>query len=256
MVMPLARKMARTVGKISLLATALTWLAPSPALAQSASDRPWLMPNPVLVIDPFEDNAINWDQLVADGAVKAIIHRAFHGKRADTKFEARVAEAKRRGLSAGIYLLGKPGDPIAQADLLIAAGKRVGVTLLALDIENMDPADSMSLANAQKFINRVKEKTGRFPLFYTNFSTYQHISRHFGADSAFAKTPLWVARFRSSHGLNSTNVWRDYAFWQFQSEINCKPGQTCSRRVPGTSSDMDVNIFRGTEAELRVLFGE
>ena len=43
-------------------------------------------------------------------------------------------------------------------------------------------------------------------------------------------------------------------FWQFSSELNCKPNQTCPYRVPGTREDMDVNVFRGSETDLKQLF--
>jgi len=224
------------------------------AEAQTASDRPWLLPDPILILDPYQDNVIDFDKVASDRAVKAMIHRAYFGLTADTRYVSRVAEAKRRGLLTGLYLLGRPGDPIKQADALIAAGSATGVKLLALDIENLDPSRSMTLKNAVRFIERVHDKTGRYPLFYTNFSTYKVVSTSYGPDSVFAKTPLWIARFRNSHGMSNFRVWSDYTVWQFQSELNCKVGQTCLRRVPGTASDMDVNIYRGTEEDLKQLF--
>lgn len=242
-----------------LLAQALCFMtlmviAAAPVRAQSADDRPWEMVSARLVIDPFDGNSIDWDKLEQDRAVKGVLHRAYFGTRKDAKVDVRIAEAKRRGFGTGLYLLGRPGDPIAQADLLIALGKKLGVETLALDIEDMSSA-SMSLADAQRFIARIIEGTGKAPLFYTNFSTYRHVSSKFGAGSAFAKCPLWIARFRSSHGMDSAKVWQSYTLWQFQSEINCKPGQACFRRAGGTRSDMDVNIFRGTDEAFRALFG-
>ena len=165
-----------------------------------------------------------------------------------------MAAAREKGLLVGAYLLGRPGDPIAQADALVDLANRTGVTFLALDIENLDPALSMTLPNAVQFIERVHEKTGRYPAFYTNWSTYNHISSTYGPNSVFAKTPLWVARFRNMLGNQNRTVWQDYSFWQFSSEINCMPGRTCAYRVPGTQTDMDVNIFNGTEEQLRALF--
>ena len=231
----------------------LAFLAP-PARAQSLDDRPWQLADPVLVIDPFDGNRIDRDALERDRTVRGMLHRAFFGTRKDARVDARIAEAKRRGFGTGIYLLGRRGDPIAQADLLVALGSRLGAGVLALDIEDMSPA-SMTLGDAQRFIERVIEKTGRPPLFYTNFSTYQHISRNFGSSSAFGKTPLWLARFRTRHGMDSTKVWSNYTLWQFQCELNCAAGQTCFRRVAGTDSDMDINVFRGTSAEFSALFG-
>jgi len=226
----------------------------SGASAQTSSNQPWKSPSALLILDPYEGNSIDWNELATDTAVKAVIHRAFYGLKPDGKYVARVAEAKRRGLLAGIYLLGRPGDAIAQADALIAAGKQSGVSLLALDIENLDPKRSMTIADAARFLTYVHDKTGRWPLFYTNFDAYSFVSRNYGADSAFGKAPLWLARFKKAHGMNNPSVWSDYTIWQFQSEINCKGTDPCFRRVAGTASDMDVNVFRGTETELRRLF--
>lgn len=232
----------------------LALLAATPIDAQSYDQRPWAMPSPVLVIDPYQGNSLDWARIATDPAVKGMLHRAYFGLNEDTKVRTRIAEAKRRGYSVGIYLLGRRGDPIRQADLLIKMGQDLGVKLLALDIENM-AEDSMSLPDALKFIERVADKTGRYPMFYTNFSTYRFISQHYDRSSAFAKTPLWLARFAPRHGMNSAAVWDKYALWQFQSEINCKPGQSCYHNVPGTSADMDVNVFRGSPEELAALFG-
>lgn len=245
------------LGRLAVTLTASTSTAifcAAAVFAQSADDRAWQRPGAILVIDPYEANAIDWAKLKDDRQVKAIIHRAYFGLTPDRKYVERVAKAKQLGLLAGIYLLGRRGDPIAQADALIKAGADHHVTLLGLDIENMEPS-SMTLPDAARFIERVHQKTGRYPIFYTNFSTYSFISRHYGASSAFAKTPLWLARFKTKHGMDSAAVWPTYALWQFQSELNCRNGQACFRRVAGTASDMDVNVFRGSEAELRALFG-
>lgn len=201
--------------KLSKLTAAALLLAVAPAQPQSAADRPWMLPDTILILDPYEANAIDWDRVVTDKAVRAVIHRAFYGLRPDRKYEQRIAIARKRGLLVGLYLLGRPGDPIKQADALIAAGERSGVTLLGLDIENMDPARSMTIANAARFITRVQEKTGRYPVFYTNFSTYQHISQNYDQTSVFAKTPLWLARFRNAHGMQGQRVWPDYKFGNF-----------------------------------------
>lgn len=42
--------------------------------------------------------------------------------------------------------------------------------------------------------------------------------------------------------------------WQFSSEINCTPAhpEKCLYRVPGTKTDMDVNVYHGSIADLKV----
>lgn len=236
------------------LASILLMTFATTALAQDPNDRPWQSPATILILDPYQDNAIDWDKLAGDKAVKAMIHRAYFGLVPDKKYAVRAQKAKQQGLYVGLYLLGRPGDPIKQADALIAAGAETGAKLLALDIENLDPNRSMTPDNAIIFIKRIFEKTGRYPAVYTNFSTYKFISQHYKSDSIFSKTPLWIARFRNVLGMDDFKIWKDYTIWQFQSEINCKAGEACLRRVPGTASDMDVNVFRGSAEDLAKLF--
>lgn len=233
---------------------ALAAFASEPAAGQDAHDRPWTLPNPIIVIDPYQANDVDWDKVATDRNVKAVIHRAYYGLTPDSKYVARAASARAKGLRYGLYLLGRPGDPIRQADALVAAGAATGAKFLALDIENLDPARSMSLPDAARFIERVHARTGRYPAFYTNYSTYLHINANYAASSIFANTPLWIARFRNQVGAMNPIIWPDYRFWQFSSEINCTPARTCLYRVPGTKTDMDVNIFNGSEAELAALF--
>lgn len=236
------------------LATALLAISLTSSVTASESNRPWDDAGAILVIDPYEGNSIDWDKLATDKSVKGFMHRAFHGFTPDSAYKTRIAEARKRGLEVGIYLLGKPGDPIKQADLLIDAANALKVGLVALDIENTNPKDAMTLDNAKKFIAHVKEKTGRYPMFYTNFSTYSVASKKFKNDPDFANSPLWLARFAPRHGMNDFNIWKNYTLWQFQSEINCNAGKKCFHPVAGTKPDMDVNVFRGNADEFQKLF--
>lgn len=268
-------RLACGLGFRPIIALAAAVLPISSSAAQSWDDRPWLLPDSILILDPYEANTVEWKRVATDRKVKAMIHRAFFGLTPDKKYQARVRDARAVGLLAGLYLLGRPGDPIKQANALIDAGQRLGVKFLALDIENLDPKLSMRIPDAARFIEHVHTKTGRYPALYVNFSTYRHISERYGKNSVFAKAPLWLARFGPKHGISGNAVWSNYSIWQFQSELNCAPcparyggaAKSCRRRadkvvvnepcyhpVPGTRPDMDVNVFRGTEAELKALF--
>jgi len=68
--------------------------------------------------------------------------------------------ADREGIQVGSYHLGKPGDPIVQADFYLATVGNTPDEVLALDVESLNSNTDMSLANARKFINRIREKTG------------------------------------------------------------------------------------------------
>lgn len=232
----------------------LILVAFSAAPAQSGEfNEPWKDEQIAIVIDPFQGNEIVWNRLATEPRVVGIIHRATIGSRKDTGYAARKAEAKTRGYKWGSYHLGKPGNPITQADFYLLTVRPAEDEVMALDIESLNPATDMSLANARRFILRIKEKTGRYPMFYANHAVTKEVSNSFGRDEVFSKTSLWYARFTSRVTDFPTKTWDSYTLWQFSSEINCTPAhpERCLFRVPGTKTDMDINIYRGTVEDLK-----
>jgi GH25 family lysozyme M1 (1,4-beta-N-acetylmuramidase) len=90
-------------------------------------------------------------------------------------------------------------------------------------------------------------------MVYGNDAVIRKISTGFGRDEVFSKTRLWYARFRREIPNFPRGTWETYTLWQFSSEINCTPAKPddCLIRVPGTKTDMDVNVFHGTVDELK-----
>lgn len=242
-------KMKRTLPILLLvfLCCSLAAFAQSPEFSE-----PWKHPNIAIAIDPYERNEIDWDLLAVDKRVVAIIHRATIGDRKDRKYAERRDEAKKRGYKWGAYHFGKPGDPIKQADFFLDTVKPDKDDLIALDLESTNAKD-MSLAEANVFIKRIREKTGRYPLIYANNEVTKAISDQYGADDVFAKTHLWYARFKRNVTDLPQGTWKTYAIWQFSSEQNCSPANrsACLYTVPGTEYDMDIDVYNGTIEELR-----
>jgi len=145
------------------------------------------------------------------------------------------------------------GDPIGQADYYLRNAAPAEDEIMSLDIEGLDSSRDMPLADAIRFIDRVHTKTGRYPILYGNHVVISEISRVYAGNNVFARVPLWYARFKGSINDLPKTTWNTYALWQFSSEINCdaRDRERCFYTVPGTSYDMDVNVFNGTVAELR-----
>lgn len=226
----------------------------SPVVAQSPEfNEPWKNPNVALAIDPFEGNDIDWDKLATDKRVVAIIHRATIGNRVDQKYAERKIEAKKRGYKWGAYHVGKPGNGLAQADFFLEAIKPDADDLLALDLESTDSEKYISFEDARVFVNRIKEKTGRYPIIYANNFVINAINQQAFEEDVLPRTLLWYARFKSTVTDFPNGVWTRYTFWQFSSEINCLPNNrdACLYTVPGTAYDMDVDVFNGTIEELK-----
>lgn len=216
-------------------------------------NEPWKNPAWAIVIDPYEGNSINWDQLSTDTRVVGIIHRATKGSYRDTKYASRKAEAKRRGYLWGSYHLGRRGDPVVQADFYLDTVRPEADEVMALDIESLDTSVDMSLADARLFMQRIKAKTGRYPVLYGNHSVIREVVRRFGHDDVFSKVPLWYARFKRTVTDFPRCTWDSYTLWQFSSEVNCKTESStdCLYRVPGTRHDMDINVYNGSIEDLR-----
>jgi lysozyme len=231
-----------------VVVSSLTTFAQSPEFSE-----PWKNPNIALAIDPYEGNDIDWEALATDQRVVAIIHRATIGDRADKKYVERRDEAKKRGYKWGAYHLGKPGDPIKQADFFLNTAKPAADELIALDLESVDATKHMSFDEARTFIKRIKEKTGRYPVIYANNEVTKAISDRYGPDDVFSKTRLWYARFKRNVTDFPAGTWKTYTVWQFSSEQNCNPGNrpACLYTVPGTEYDMDIDVYNGTIEELR-----
>jgi GH25 family lysozyme M1 (1,4-beta-N-acetylmuramidase) len=153
----------------------------------------------------------------------------------------------------GAYHFGKPGNPIRQADFFLNTVKPTADDLIALDLESTDASKHMSFDEARVFINRIKQKTGRYPFVYANNEVTKVISDKYGADDIFAKTPLWYARFKRNVTDFPQATWKTYTFWQFSSEQNCSAANrpACLYTVPGTEYDMDVDVYNGTIEELK-----
>jgi hypothetical protein len=232
----------------------------------SGRTEPWKQAGAILILDPYAPNAYSASVVATDPKVKAIIHQASQGTAADVRFLARAAEAKRAHLRFGAYHLGLAGDPIKQANIFIDLVRKSGATFIALDIEGIG-RNNMSLKDAEAFVTRVHDELKRYPALYVNNEVATRIMSTYDSSSVFADMPLWIARFVKLLPPPPNNkVWKDYALWQFASEMNCPKALREKHKdalcepyrpyvVPGVRYDMDVNILNGGEDRLNQLFG-
>jgi GH25 family lysozyme M1 (1,4-beta-N-acetylmuramidase) len=211
-----------------------------------ALEHPWTDPARALVLDPYFANRLDFAQLARERRVVGIVHKATIGtSKVDPGYFKRKQEAKARGYLWGSYHWGVRGNPEKQADFYIDSVKPADDELIALDLE--DASGSNGLMNADealRFVARVRERTGRYPVLYTNHASTLALSKS-DKYKTFGEMPLWYARFKSVVTDFPTGRWPAYTLWQFSSEI------LPQLAVPGTNKDMDVNVFDGTPDQLR-----
>ncbi len=253
-----------------------------PAMADTANE-PWKRDDLALVIDAYEYNPIDWQALASDKRIAGFINKGSDGlppkyrckgegmeydhcrlawkRYSVTKelYHTRRMMAKELGLVWGAYHLGRPGNPEDQADHFLEFADPQDDELIAIDIEDNDPEKFMSLEDAEIFARRIKSRTGRWPVLYTNGSTSKFIAQRAHDYPILSRLPIWYARYRNEiEGVFPLGNWEDYALWQFASHINCKGKSTCPYRPLGTAEDIDVNVAPMSKAALKKAwpFGE
>lgn len=251
-----------------------------PQAASAASDfnQPWRDKSKALVIDAYEYNSIDWQKLVTNKRITGFINKASDGlspiyagnckgnqtekklckalwKRfAVTKelYQTRKQIAKSLGLKWGAYHLGRPGNPIAQADHFLDFTQPDADDLLAIDIEDNDPKKWLSLKDAERFARRIHQRIGRYPILYTNGSTADYIAAHRKKYPLLSRLPLWYARYKPNIGKHfPEGNWARYDLWQFAANINCKKRSKCPYKTAGTPWDIDINVSTLTPDGLR-----
>lgn len=237
--------------------------------------EPWKRTDRALVIDAYEYNPIDWQKLVDDKRIVGFINKGSDGLSPPYKcsgseteerlckalwkrhavarelFHTRRTIAKALGLKWGAYHLGRPGNPIDQANNFIDFAEPGADDLIALDIEDNDPKKWMSLSDAESFARHIYARLGRWPVLYTNGSTALHIAENRDRYRVLSRLPLWYARYKPAIGLHfPKGNWQSYALWQFSAGTNCD-SRSCPYRVPGTPLDIDVNVASMNATELR-----
>lgn len=193
--------------------------------------------------------ALKWDEVAASGQKFAFI-KATDGVEGDQKYflEDSIAAAK-AGLYVGSYHKAHPDrSAIAQADQYVEALQQRDEQISTdktlppvLDIELDNGLNPTQLQKWTKdFLERVEEKTGETPMIYTYRWFWQN---PMGNSTDFTDYPLWLAAYEDSAPTSLPGGWESMAFWQ----------RSSTGRVDGIPTNVDEDVFNGTEAELQQL---
>lgn len=256
------------------LAITLVLISSVTSISQASDfSYPWRNKQKAIIIDAYEKNPINWHKMVQNKQIRAFIGKASDGmpspwtcsgnateKKICKKsfqnywmkqqlYHTRKTLAKALGLKWGAYHLGRPGNPIAQANHFLAFAKPQKDELMALDIEHDDPKKWISFKDAEIFARQIYKRTGRYPVLYTNHNTAQRIAARRAEFPLLSRMKLWYARFKGDvRGTFPMGNWDSYTMWQFSAHPNCNK-RRCLYRVNGTEPNIDVNVSPLTIAQ-------
>ena len=192
---------------------------------------------------------IDWTAVKASGIEYAFIRVSDGINTPDQKYQQNWDGAKAAGVLRGTYQFFRPTqDPIAQADLLLAAMGPLepGDLPPVIDVEDDDGVDPATIAaKVGLWIDRVEAATGRQPIIYTG----KFFWNGFVQSDAFADYPLWIAQY-GPVCPDLPTAWSDWLFFQTSASgspprpsampsIDCRcrrsaPISTASNRSPSS----------------------
>ncbi len=167
--------------------------------------------------------------------------------------ESRAIQNAGTPLLIGAYHFGSNsigGD--VQADFFMDSVAPFGQDiLLALDLErNPDlRGGTMSVDNARAFVQRVKDRTGRWPVLYSGASflrDYFHTEK-----DTIGCCPLWIAQY-GEEPHNIAAAWPTYWLWQYTNGHQGPADQVRYPRLTPGFGKIDRSVFRGDLATLTV----
>jgi GH25 family lysozyme M1 (1,4-beta-N-acetylmuramidase) len=215
----------------------------------------------------------------------ALIARSAKGPELDGKFGDFLASANRQGMMLGAYhFVTMNQDPAAQADSFVnrarsiarsrgLSGKRI---LLVGDFDTLSTPDRLV-----KFIQRVHERTGVYPVTYLENSEGLRTRLRNATPAQKAvirRTPYWLALYgpggteRTMGGGDLTpdklcrlyGIWGGWTMWQYGGVVwqnggsRAKHYDTPQWRSPrffgSIAHPMERNVFKGSEEGLRAFW--
>jgi lysozyme len=207
--------------------------------------------------DPF----IDWPT-VRSQDIRFVMIKATEGVDFFSKcFTEQWAGAKSAGILCGPYhYLRAAQDGVKQADFFLSkVNIEDGDLPPFLDIEgtnNDGGTNSQFIGNAQKWLERVEQKTGRRPVVYSTASFLQEKLTANGHSPSWAKGyPTWVAQYFNSHSADGGGQptqpagWGDWIFWQYSGDKLTLNGiyQDAAKTRPVF---VDMNVYRHSLEEL------
>jgi lysozyme len=211
---------------------------------------------------------------MANEGIVGVIHEAtFPRLRLDDRYYERQDAAHEAGLLWGAYHYGDGTNPIRQADHFMdsvasgrssvrpeESGKRRGV-LLVLDFEKNThyPGGTMSVRQAVTFVERIKERTGKYPGLYCSEYRLRQMLYGPGATSAHRRVLgncwLWIANYHFEP--RNTAPWRTWHMWQYTGDGKCdlRPRSQFPKSVANIRR-AERNIFRGDNIALQAFWRE
>ncbi len=221
--------------------------------------------NSVVNLSHYDEMRPDFAQMRREGIVAAIHEATYPVGKADEKYRQRQDEASHAGLLWGAYHFADATDPVRQADRFLKsvaghwrsakdAEANPGV-LLVLDFEKNGhyPGGTMRVDQAVSFVERIQQRTGRYPGIYSGEYRIRDVLNGPGVSSEARRTLqkcwLWIANYHYPPKL--TAPWRGWHLWQYTGDGVCDLPRSSHPIGVANIRRAERNIFRGSTGEVR-----
>jgi lysozyme len=178
---------------------------------------------------------------VKESGIDLVIHKATQGFRyIDNTYKKHKKAFEEIDMLWGSYHFGTGGDGSDQADHFLNVADTRG--LLVLDLEPNTQGRSMSLEDAEEFVQYIYDVTGRYPGLYSGHTIKEMLGSN--TDTVLAKCWLWIARYGRAPVIPA--AWDKWTFWQYTDGHHGPDPHS----VPGIG-DCDRDIFHGNEQDFK-----
>lgn len=191
------------------------------------------------IIDLSHNNTISLRDARQNG-IAAVIHKATQGITfTDPMYAPRRAQAQKLGLLWGAYHFGTSDNVPQQVTCFLDAAQLGPHDVAALDFETNPSGGSMTLAEAEMFVELFHAHTGSWPMIYGSALLPQITS-----GSPLVQCPLWIAQYTTEAQPSLPPAFSAYVLWQFTDGTHPSPSPTAGVAV-------DRDCYNGTLQQLQ-----
>jgi lysozyme len=225
--------------------------------------------NSVVNLSHYDQMRVDFEAMKREGVVGVIHEATYPPSVRDASYSSRQTAATRAGLLWGAYHFANASDPVRQAEHFLntvastwrgPSAQPSGV-LLVLDFEKNGhyPGGTMRVDQAARFVERIKQRTGKYPGLYGSDYRLRAVLNAPGvsrADKAsLGNCWLWIANYHHTPTANSP--WSHWRLWQYTGDGKCdlRPRSSYPIRVANIPR-AERNIFRGSDSALAAFWQE
>jgi lysozyme len=223
--------------------------------------------NSVVNLSHYDLMRVDFESMKREG-VLAVIHEATYPRfDRDAYYGTRQTAAAHAGLLWGAYHFGDATDPVRQAEHFLSVvgsqwrgpSMQPNGVLLVLDFERNGhyPGGTMRVDQAARFVERIKQRTGKYPGLYGSENRLRAVMRDPKVNPAdkqvLGNCWLWIANYH--YQPTPSSPWTNWRLWQYTGDGKCdlRPRSAYPIRVANIAR-AERNVFRGSNAGLEAFW--